>query len=153
MSQLSKKEKAFCERYFETGDIEEAVRFSGISKNPYELLRRADVTNEIKRLGESVDKNIEAIAKNALVRLMTGNISDAVGLLYSDKPDIDKLKELDLFMISEIKRKGDVTEIKFFDRFKAIKSLLEGFNSGNEAVPFYDALIEGARKLGNEYGD
>ena len=60
MSQLSKKEKAFCERYFETGDIEEAVRFSGISKNPYELLRRADVTSEIKRLGESVDKNIEA---------------------------------------------------------------------------------------------
>lgn len=154
MSQLSKKEKSFCRKFIETGNAEEAVRFSEVSKDPYELLRREDIVNEIRRLGEGINKNIEPVAKNALLRLAVGNIGDAVSLLLCDKPDEEKLKKLDLFMISEIKRKGDVTEIKFFDRFKAIQSLLEGFKNSDEAVPFYEALKEGARKLNSTgYGD
>ncbi|MCH5303390.1 MAG: terminase small subunit [Ruminococcus sp.] len=147
MSQLTKKEKAFCRKYLETGSVEEAKRFCKISKDCYELLTRDDILNEIKRLGDAMDKSLEVIAKSALKRLAVGSISDAVSLIFTENPDSEKLKGLDLFMVSEIKRKDNLTEIKFFDRFKAVQSLIEGFESTENAVPFYDALIAGAERL------
>lgn len=154
MSQLNKKEKAFCRKYLETGNINDAAELSGISKDPYELLGREEIICEINRLGERLNKNAEYIAKSALIRLAVGDVSDAVGLVFTGNSDEITLKGVDLFMVSEIKRKGDTTEIKFFDRFKAIKSLLDGFGNEEEAVPFYDALIAGAENLNSsEYGD
>ncbi len=154
MSQLTKKEKAFCRKYLETGSVEEAGRFCKISKDCYELLTREDILNEIHRLGEAMDKSLEVIAKSALKRLAVGSISDAVSLIFTEKPDFEKLNELDLFMISEIKRKDNLTEIKFFDRFKAIQSLIEGFGNDESSVPIYDALMAGAERLNKiEDGD
>ncbi|MBQ5347582.1 MAG: terminase small subunit [Ruminococcus sp.] len=149
MSQLNKKEKAFCREYLESGNAKKAARSSGITKDPYELLSKEAVISEIKRLGTALNKNSEHIARSALIRLAVGDVSDACRLLIIDKPDEEILSELDLFMVSEIKRKGDTTEIKFYDRFKAIKCLLEGFESEQNAVPFYEALIAGAEKLNN----
>ncbi len=145
MPQLNKKEKAFCRKYLETGDVKKSAEFSGIKKDPYDLLEKDDVQNEIKRLGGALKRGAESVAESALIRLAVGDVSDAVSLLFSDKPC--DLKNLDLFMVSEIKRKGDTTEIKFFDRFKALKSLIEGIPNDEEAVPFYDALLSGAEKL------
>lgn len=145
MPQLNKKEKAFCRKYLETGDVKKSAEFSGIKKDPYDLLEKDDVQNEIKRLGGALKRGAESVAESALIRLAVGDVSDAVSLLFSDKPC--DLKNLDLFMVSEIKRKGDTTEIKFFDRFKALKSLIEGIPNDEDAVPFYDALLSGAEKL------
>lgn len=145
MPQLNKKEKTFCRKYLETGDVKKSAEFSGIKKDPYDLLGRDDVQNEIKRLGTALNRSAESLALSALTRLAVGDISDAVSLLFSDNPA--EMKNLDLFMVSEIKKKGDATEIKFFDRFKALKSLAEGFKSGEDAVPFYEALLSGAEKL------
>lgn len=145
MPQLNKKEKAFCRKYLETGDVKKSAEFSGIKKDPYDLLEKDDVQNEIKRIGGALKRGAESVIKSALIRLAVGDVSDAVSLLFSDKPC--DLKNLDLFMVSEIKRKGDTTEIKFFDRFKALKSLIEGFSNDEDAVPFYDALLSGAEKL------
>jgi hypothetical protein len=145
MPQLNKKEKAFCRKYLETGDVKKSAEFSGIKKDPYDLLEKDDVQNEIKRIGGALKRGSESVIKSALIRLAVGDVSDAVSLLFSDKPC--DLKNLDLFMVSEIKRKGDTTEIKFFDRFKALKSLIEGFSNDEDAVPFYDALLSGAEKL------
>ncbi|MEE3428009.1 MAG: terminase small subunit [Ruminococcus sp.] len=153
MSQLNKKEKAFCRKYLETGNINVAAKLSGISKDPYELLGRDEINAEINRLGERINRSAEYIAKSALIRLAVGNVSDAVNLIYSDEESKNLPEGADLFMVSEIKRRGDTTEIKFFDRFKAIKSLLDGFDNVEEAVPFYDALIEGAKKLNGKDGD
>lgn len=47
-------------------------------------------------------------------RLAFGSIADCVQLLYMDKPTLQDLEGMDLFMISEIKRPKDgAMEIKF----------------------------------------
>ena len=63
---------------------------------------------------------------------------------------MDKLKKLNLFNISEIKRpKGGGLEIKFFDRIKAFERLRDNESAkGDEGLSFYQALeksIENAR--------
>lgn len=154
MPQLSKKEKMFCRKYLESGDAVKAAYLSGIKKDPYSLLNKEEIKSEIKSLGETLNKNSEYIAKSALMRLAVGNVSDAVSLLFKEETGKSELEKLDLFMVSEIKRKGDTTEIKFFDRFKAINSLLEGFENEQSAVPFYEALKAGAKAIKeNDNGD
>ena len=47
-------------------------------------------------------------------RLAFGNIADAVSLLFEENPTRERLGEMDLFLVSEIKRPKDGTmEIKF----------------------------------------
>ncbi len=151
MSQLNKKEKAFCRKYLETGNIAEALRASGYKKDPYELLCSDEAVEEIKRLSGALNRNAESIAKSALIRLAVGDVSEVASLVFSDEPD-KRISDADMFMVSEIKKKGDLTEVKFFDRFKAIKTLLEGIEIDTD-VPFYNALLEGAEKLDGDYGD
>lgn len=56
---------------------------------------------------------------------------------------------MDLFNISEIKRpKGGGLEIKFFDRLKPLEKLQEiSTDSSQTALPFYEALNNGAKAL------
>lgn len=147
MPQLNKKEKVFCRKYLETGNLYKASEYAQLSKDPYELLKREDIKNEIKKLGDALNTTAEYLAKAALIRLAVGSVYDAVNLAYTDKADTDNISGRDLFMVSEIKRKGEATEIKFFDRFKAIRYLMEGSDRSESSVPFYDALIAGAEKL------
>ncbi len=51
-------------------------------------------------------------------------LNDTIGpdlRIYMDNPDVEQLREMNLFNISEIRRKDNATEIKFFDRFKALE--------------------------------
>ncbi len=96
-------------------------------------------------------KSTKEIIEEGLLKLATGDISDAVSLLYlTDEEVMEKLPKLNLFNISEIKRpKGGGLEIKFFDRIKAFEKLDDGGSaeSGSE-FGFYQALeksIENAR--------
>lgn len=93
-------------------------------------------------------KTIEEEVREGLRHLAFGDIKDAVTLLFADGSEIlEKLPELDLFNISEIKRpKGGGTEIKFFDRIKALEKLRDTENSTpTQPLSFYRALEEGAK--------
>ena len=107
---------------------------------------------EIERLDES-RKQTEKDISAGYFRLAFGCVSDAVKLLFSDDVDIEKIEEMDLFNISEIKRKkgGDI-EIKFFDRLKALEKLSEvGSVCGDsEESSLFSAIEKGARALKEE---
>ena len=85
-----------------------------------------------------------------LRRIAFGSYADAVKLMFFDAPDEQKIEELDLFNIAEIKRpKGGGLEIKFFDRLKALEKLsqLEEGSEDASFSPFYEALKKGAEAL------
>lgn len=88
-------------------------------------------------------KSKSEIIEDGLTKLATGNIADAVSLLYlSDEEAMEKLPKLNLFNVSEIKRpKGGGLEIKFFDRIKAFERLRENVTGEkSEELGFYQAL-------------
>lgn len=147
MKKLTKKEKAFCKSFIDTGSIVDAEKASG-TKDGSELFGNSEVIQEIERLSKLQCQGLNVIAKAGLKRLALGSISDAVSLIYMDKPDREKLRDMDLFMISEIRRQKDGhMEIKFFDRFKALDKLIQNSETADTSVPFYDALMMGARSI------
>ena len=112
------------------------------------LLRRKEIQSEIERIDKKRKKS-EADISAGYFRLAFGCVSDAVKLIFSEDITEEKIDELDLFNISEIKRKkgGDV-EIKFFDRIKALERLSEmseSDSSGEASV--FDAIRKGASAL------
>lgn len=152
MKELTSKEKLFC-TYYSLGRCgrEAAVKSGYIfpEKTAVKLLRRRDITEEIMRL----DKQREATQKDITIgyqRLAFGCISDAVCLLFSDEVSREEIEKMDLFNVSEIKRKkgGDI-EIKFFDRLKALEKLAEYGNvhSETEECSLYSAIEKGAMAL------
>lgn len=84
-----------------------------------------------------------------LRRLAFGEIHDAILLLFADDTEIlERLPQLDLFNVSEIKRpRGGGMEIKFFDRIKALEKLGDASNISSEPLSFYRALEEGAKNV------
>ena len=118
-------------------------------KTALKLLRRRDIAEEIAR----IDKQREATQKDIAIgyrRLAFGCISDAVRLLFSDEVSPEEIEKMDLFNISEIKRKkgGDI-EIKFFDRLKALEKLEDIWSSGqeDEESSLFLAIEKGAKAL------
>ena len=118
-------------------------------KAALKLLRRRDITEEIAR----IDKQREATQKDIAIgyqRLAFGCISDAVRLLFSDEVSPEEIEKMDLFNISEIKRKkgGDI-EIKFFDRLRALEKLQDIWSTkrDDEESSLYSAIEKGARAL------
>ena len=152
MKELTSKEKLFC-TYYSLGRCgrEAAVKSGYIfpEKSAVKLLRRRDITEEIMRL----DKQREATQKDITIgyqRLAFGCISDAVCLLFSDEVSREEIEKMDLFNVSEIKRKkgGDI-EIKFFDRLKALEKLadLGNVQRENEENSLFSAIEKGAKAL------
>lgn len=95
-------------------------------------------------------KTIRDEYADGLRRLAFGEIRDAVKLLYAcDEQILEELDTLNLYNISEIKRpKGGGTEIKFFDRLKALERLGELDKYTSSGMPaFYAALEEGAKNV------
>ena len=148
---LTSKEKLFCTYYALSRNGREAAAKSGYvfpEKSALRLLRRESVAREIERIDEQRKQNEKDISAGYFM-LAFGCVSDAVKLLFSDDIDIEKIEEMDLFNISEIKRKkgGDI-EIKFFDRLKAMEHLeemCEPTTSGE--VSLYTAIEKGAAAL------
>lgn len=96
-------------------------------------------------MGRREKKSIRQEYTEGLRHLAFGEIQDAVRLLYAPEEQIlPALGEMDLFNISEI---------KFFDRLKALEKLqaLEAAE-GNTAAAFYQALEAGAKCVWQEGG-
>lgn len=118
-------------------------------RSALKLLRRTDICQEIARL----DKQRETTNNDIAIgyqRLAFGCISDAVCLLFSDDVSREEIEKMDLFNISEIKRKkgGDI-EIKFFDRLKALEKLQDchTMSAKPEESSLYSAIELGAKAL------
>ena len=83
-----------------------------------------------------------------------GGVSDALRLLYTECPTEKELNEMDLFMISEIKKPKDgMLEIKFFDRLKALEKLGGQQDEGTGVAGLFDAIARGAQSAGSELDD
>ncbi len=150
---MNDKEKLFCRYYLMTGNPREAAARAGYRLMPerwgLKLLERTSVREYLSALAKQMPQTESG--RYGLERLAFGSTADAVGLLLRETPPTaEELEEMDLFMISEIKRpKGGGMEIKFFDRLKAMELLcsLTQKTDDDRAIPFYQALTEGARRL------
>ncbi len=150
---MNDKEKLFCRYYLLTGNAREAAARAGYRLMPerwgMKLLERNSVKDYLHQLAGQNPLPDSGIY--GLERIAFGSVADAVGLLTAETPPTrEELETLDLFMISEIKKpKGGGMEIKFHDRLKAMELLCQLKNAGNQdsALPFYQALHEGARRL------
>ena len=107
-------------------------------------------------MGRRKKKTAAEEVRDGLRRLAFGEIHDAVLLLFADESEIlEKLGELDLFNVSEIKRpKGGGMEIKFFDRIRALEKLKDSKNE-TPAQPFgfYRALEESVKNARLAFDD
>lgn len=146
MAKLTKKEKAFCVGFINSGDIAEAQAYSGVSDGGA-LLCREEIRDELKRLSRVYNESVAYTASAGLKKLAMGDISDAVRLLYEDNPDIETLRTMNLFLISEIRKKEGAVEIKFFDRIKALSQLVES-SPAESGGSIYEAIIA-STKAGN----
>lgn len=148
---LSKRETTFCREYAFCRNPKEAAKFSGVTIFPemwgMAMLTQSKIQKEIKKIENSQKASLTE-ALSGYRRLAFGSIADAVKLISStDTGELLNPDELDLFMVSEIKKpKGGGMEIKFYDRQKAlerIENLSEGQDS-TSALPFYKALERSA---------
>ena len=152
IKELTSKEKLFCTYYCLNRNGRESAVKSGYmfpEKSAIKLLRRREITEEIAR----IDKQREATQKDIAIgyqRLAFGCISDAICLLFSDEVTPEEIEKMDLFNISEIKRKkgGDI-EIKFFDRLKALEKLEDIWSTHgeDEESSLFSAIEKGAKAL------
>lgn len=149
---LTPREKTFCSSYINSGNIKESAMFAGYKLNPQitgeKLLCREDIIKEVSRLSKLQKKSLKLMATVGYKRLAFGNIADAISLLYMEECDLEKLKNMDLFSISEIKCPRDgAMEIKFFDRLKALEKLEDSTPENSRPLPFYEALNKGAKAV------
>ena len=101
-------------------------------------------------------KTVAERVEQGLMKLAFGDVSDAVSLLFlSDEEVLLRLKKLNLYNVSEIKRpRGGGMEIKFFDRIKACERLGElTATQQDEGLSFYQALEKSAENAGSVFND
>ena len=126
--------------------------YSFPEKSAVRLMRRQQIKDEIARLDKqrrTTDKDVAT----GFSRLAFGCVSDAVSLAFTDDISLSDIEKMDLFNISEIKRKkgGDI-EIKFFDRLKALEKLAEisKLSFDEEESSIFGAIEKSAVALRNE---
>ena len=94
------------------------------------------------------------LAAAGYYRMAFGGVADALKLLYTENPTDEQLSEMDLFMISEIKKPKDgMLEIKFFDRLKALEKLGCQQENSSGVSGLFDAIGRGAKTLGSDGDD
>ena len=117
------------------------------------MLEKSQIRNFINEVYEPSKRSAEAA--DGLKRIAFGSIADAIKLLISEPGTLEP-EQLDLFMVSEIKfQKGNVSEIKFYDRIKALEALnsIAETQSDESVAPFIDAIFKGASALGSSRSD
>ena len=156
---LTEKEKLFCMYFVDSADAKQSAIDAGYTKNPAQkaltLLSRSDVADEIAALAKNNSRVMSKIAHCGYKRLAFGSIADAISLLYMESPTKKQLQDMDLFMVSEIKRPKDgAMEIKFYDRLKALEKLSsEKEDSDGDSNSLLHALTLGAQNLSHSAGE
>ncbi len=155
ISNLTSKERLFCTYYCLSRNGGEAAAKSGYifpEKSAARLLKKKEIKEEIERS----DREKRASQKDIIsgyYRLAFGCFSDAVSLLFRDEVTAEEIRQMDLYNISDIKRKkgGDI-EIKFFDRLKALEHLqqISCQEDSDPAASLFSAIEKGAAALRDE---
>ena len=138
---MRKRDKTFCVYVAQGKSLEEASILSGYEENKgVTLITKPEIIKEIM-------KNLSVIGYQ---QLAFGSIADCISLVTEEKVSKEDLQNMNLFMISEIKKPKDgAMEIKFFDRLKALEKLQNYLDGESQCVPFYEALEKGAKALGD----
>lgn len=154
--EITSKEKLFCTYYSLNCNGREAAAKSGYlfpEKSAARLLKRKEIRSCIEELDKQRRADRRDVAQG-YVRLAFGCVSDAIKLLYADNAQEKEIEEMDLFNISEIKRKkgGDI-EIKFFDRLKALEKLqqLSDEKEAATGAALYSAIASSASALKEDF--
>ena len=125
---LKHREAEFCRLTAVLGDPKEAARRAGY-KYPAqawpELITRRDIADEIHRVAVEVSKVFRDTMICGVYRLMSGDNSDAVKLVFHDRPSDKEIEELNLSGVAEIKKTDKGVELKLFDRIRALDKLSE----------------------------
>ncbi len=101
-----------------------------------------------------MDVNRREQALEGLSHIAFGGVTDPIRLLFCEEVTPAALRKMDLYTISEIKRpRGGGMEIRFYDRIKALQSLLELEAVGEDGAGLALALEEGAKALWKEEED
>lgn len=98
-------------------------------------------------------KTVNEQISDVLRQMALGQVSDAVRLLmHGNELTERQLKRLNLVNVADIKRAaGGVTEIKFFDRLKAIQCLMAfEQQADNTGTAFIEALMKSASSEDDE---
>lgn len=154
-TRLTKKERLFCCAYASSGDMTKSAELSGFCVSPREeairLLSRECITDEISRLIRQRERLFSSLALIGYQRLAFGSVSDAVRLVCAENLSELKLDDMDLFLVSEIKKPKDGSmEIKFFDRLKALEKLGSVENNSADSFGIFDAISKSADLLGGD---
>ena len=153
---LKNKELLFCYYFANTQSVELSAIKAGYRKNPLvtgtQLLYREDIKAKIKELTNSQKELYSSLAVSGYQRLAFSSVADAVSMLFMDSPDKKTLENMDLYMVSEIRKPRDgAMEIKFFDRIKALDKLSELSSAeDNSNMGLLSALNMGAENLSRE---
>lgn len=148
---LKEKEILYCKFfsiYREPCLSAEAAGYSNPKRAARKLMVRKDIEKYIEKLTIS-KPSLEEVA-SGLRRIAFGSNADAISLSLQENPKTLDLKSLDLACVSEIKvQKGNVTEIKFFDRVKALEKLASicREDDGDGAESFFKALQKSAKEF------
>lgn len=154
-NRLTKKEKLFCCAYASSGDMTKSAELAGFCVNPRSeaigLLSRECITDEISRLIRQRESLFSSLALIGYQRLAFGSVSDAVRLVCAESLSELKLDDMDLFLVSEIKKPKDGSmEIKFFDRLKALEKLGSVEKDSTDSFGIFDAISKSADLLGGD---
>lgn len=99
-------------------------------------------------------KTLQEQIEQGLLDIALGSVGDAVSLLFmTEEEALQKLPKMKLMNVSEIKRpKGGGTEIKFFDRLKALERLTQNNEGATDgSLSFYEALEKSADRGDKTY--
>lgn len=148
---LKEKEILYCKfflLYHEPYLSAEAAGYPNPKRAARKLMVRKDIARYIEKLS-AMPPTLDEVAAG-LRRIAFGSNADAIGLSLAEDVNSIDLKSLDLNCISEIKvQKGCVTEIKFFDRVKALEKLagICKEDESDDAEAFFKALQNSAKEL------
>ena len=151
---MKPREKKFCRLLTVYADPKRAAQEVGY-KHPEKawqsLMEREDIAEEIRRLCRNIRSVYESTAISGLYKLAFGGVSDALALLYDKDMPPERLSQLDLSCVSEIKRTDKGVEIKFCDRMKALSQLIQLLDHDEENASssgLLDAMMLSAEALG-----
>ena len=149
MEKSNGRAEAFCRKYLQCMDPEQAAAMAGCPDG-YALLETKPVQRRLERMREAADGQIRREdAVRRLAQLAFGRVNDAARLaLHSAEAD---LETLDLSAVAELKvtDKGGV-EIKLIDRIRALEALcgLLSEEKAEGAGELYRVLADAAGEEG-----
>lgn len=148
----------FCCYYVMLGDLREAALRSGSSEESaiadgIAMLKGEGVRRKIEELRGLTDSGY---VLSGLYRLAFGSSADGVMLTFMEEaPGAEYLRSLDLYGVSEYKHGKNGSEVRFFDRQRALEKLYElkgEIADRKKAAELIEALTgAGEGEAGDEY--